>query len=176
MPIVKGLLKYGQENFSVLILEYTGVANLVTRETHFITTVLPYYNVLKQGYSSLGYRHTEATKKILSELAKNKVHSDITKALISRTITGDNNPFYDKTHSLNSKLKMIKANSSYPLYIYNSYRNLQIIYPSVNTLAKLINSNHATIVNYMINENLYRGVRYFSNIPFNLDDTPLVSD
>lgn len=66
IPTVKGLLKYGQDNFSVLIIEYTGVENLVTRETHFITTVLPHYNVLKQGYSSLGYRHTEATKKILS--------------------------------------------------------------------------------------------------------------
>ncbi len=57
------MLKYGQDNFSVLIIEYTGVENLVTRETHFITTVLPCYNVLKQGFSSLGYRQTEATKK-----------------------------------------------------------------------------------------------------------------
>lgn len=71
---------------------------------------------------------------------------------------------------------MIKANSSYPLYIYNSYRDLQIIFPSVNTLAKLINSNHATIVNYIVNEELYRGEGYFSSLPFNLDDTPWVSD
>jgi hypothetical protein len=35
--------------------------------------------VLKQGYSSLGYKHTEATKEILSDLAKNRTHSDETK-------------------------------------------------------------------------------------------------
>jgi NUMOD3 motif len=37
---------------------------------------------------------------MLSELAKNKIHSDQTKALISRALTGENNPFYNKTHSV----------------------------------------------------------------------------
>jgi len=48
---------------------------------------LPYYNVLKEGYSSIGYKHTEAVKQMLSELAKNRTHSDQTKALISKTLT-----------------------------------------------------------------------------------------
>lgn len=51
------------------------------------------YNVLKEGYSSLGYKHTEETKKLLSELAKNRTHSDKTKGLIARAVTGENNPF-----------------------------------------------------------------------------------
>ena len=34
--------------------------NLSIRETHYITQYLPYYNVLKQGYSSLGYKHTHS--------------------------------------------------------------------------------------------------------------------
>ena len=53
---------------------------------------MPYYNVLKQGYSSLGYKHTEETKKLLSELAKNRTHSDRPKGLIARAVTGENNP------------------------------------------------------------------------------------
>lgn len=117
-------------------------------ETFYITHLLPYYNILKQGYSSLGYKHTEATKQLLSELAKNKVHSDKTKYLISKALVGDNNPFYNKSQSsygLNAKLRMIEANSAYPVYIYNSFKNLLIIFPSVKTLAKLINSNHATL-------------------------------
>ena len=58
---------------------------------------LPYYNVLKQAYSSLEYKHTETTKQLLSELAllKNRVHSDITKALISKALAGENYPFYN---------------------------------------------------------------------------------
>ena len=84
-----------------------------------IISHLPYYNVLKQGYSSIGYKHTEATKQMLSELAKNRVHSDNTKTLISRALIGENNPFFNKT--VESKLRMIVANSAYSVYIYDSF-------------------------------------------------------
>ena len=82
MPIIQALLKYGQENFAVLIVEYVDIKDLSVRETYYITHLLPNYNVFKQGYSSIGYKHTEATKQMLSELAQNRVHSDETKALI----------------------------------------------------------------------------------------------
>ena len=176
MPIIQALLKYGQENFAILIVEYVDIENLSVRETFYITHFLPYYNVLKQGYSSLGYKHTEATKKLLSELAQNKVHSDKTKSLISKALVGENNPFYNKSHSMDAKLRMIEANSAYPVYIYNSLNKLLVIFPSVKTLAKLINSNHATIVSYIKNKTLFRGEWYFSNLPFDLIDVPLISN
>lgn len=34
MPIVKALLKYGQDNFAVLIVEHTDLKNIAIRETH----------------------------------------------------------------------------------------------------------------------------------------------
>jgi len=157
MPIVKALLKYNQSNFKLLILEHVEPQYLVVRETYFITYVVPYYNVLKQGYSSLGYVHTEETKALLSELAKNRVHSDATKALIARALTGENNPFYNKNHSMESKVRMIQANSAYPVYIYNSFKELLVIFPSVLTLAKLIKSNHSTIVDIIKEQTLFRG-------------------
>lgn len=85
---------------------------------------MPYYNVLKQGYSSVGYKHTEATKQMLSELAKNRTHSDKTKALISKALVGKNNPFYNKNHSVESKLRIIEAKSAYPVYVYNSLKKI----------------------------------------------------
>ena len=176
MPIIQALLKYGQDNFAVLIVEYVDVEILAIRETHYITQLLPYYNVLKQGYSSLGYKHTEETKKMLTELAKNRVHSSSTKVLISRALVGQNNPFYNKNHSFESKLRMIEANSKYSVYIYNSFRELLVVFPSVKTLAKLINSNHSTIKNNIQNGTLFRGEWYFSYLPFNLTDTPLISN
>jgi len=101
MPIIKSLLKYGHDNFAVLIVEYVDVKYLTSRETYYISHLLPHYNVLKQGYSLLGYKHTEDTKQILSELAKNRIHSDEIKALISKALIGENNPFYNKTTQLN---------------------------------------------------------------------------
>ncbi|KAG0122979.1 hypothetical protein HOY82DRAFT_582293 [Tuber indicum] len=137
------LLKYGKNNFAILIIEYVNFDKLAIRETHFISKLLPYYNVLKEGYSSVGYKHTEATKDMLSELAKNREHSDQTKVLISAALT-------------ESKLKIINDKSAYPVYIYDSYKKLLIVFPSVKTLANVINSNSATIVNYIKNEALFR--------------------
>ena len=176
MPIVKALLRYGYDNFAVLIVEYVDIENLTVKETYYITHLLPYYNVLKQGYSSIGYKHTEATKQMLSELAKNRIHSNKTKALIAKALVGENNPFYNKSHSFESKLRMIEANSSNPVYIYNSFKILLVVFPSVRTLAKLINSNHSTIVSFIKNGTLFRGEWYFSNLPFNLTDKPLISN
>lgn len=176
MPIVKALLKYDQTNFSLWILEYVEPEYLAIRETFYITLIMPYYNVLKQGYSSLGYKHTEETKQLLSELAKNRTHSDKTKTLIARALTGENNPFYNKSHSVESKIRMIEANSAYSVYVYNSFRELLVIFPSVKTLAKLIKSNHFTLVKTIKEETIFRGEWYLSNIPYNLTDTPSISD
>lgn len=98
MPIIKSLLKYGHDSFAVLIIEYVDIKNLSSRETYYITHLLPYYNVLKQGYSSIDYKHTEDTKQMLSELAKNRIHSGEAKALVSKALVGENNPFYNKNH------------------------------------------------------------------------------
>lgn len=176
MPIVKALLKYKHENFSLLILEYVEPKYLTARETYYITYIMPHYNVLKQGYSSLGYKHTEEIKQLLSELAKNRIHSDETKGLIARALTGENNPFYNKSHSIQSKIRIIEAKSAYPVYIYNSFKELLVIFPSVSTLAKLIISNHSTIVDIIKEQTIFRGEWYFTNIPYNIDNTPIISN
>nr|UEX92762.1 GIY endonuclease [Ophiocordyceps lanpingensis] len=176
MPIVKALLKYNQENFSLLILEYAEPKSLTIRETYYITYVMPYYNVLKQGYSSLGYKHTEETKRLLSELAKNRIHSVQTKSLIARALTGENNPFYNKSHSIESKVRIIEAKSAYSVYVYNSFKELLVIFPSASTLAKLIKSNHHTIVDNIKEQTIFRGEWYFTNIPYSIDNIPKISD
>nr|QVV23929.1 hypothetical protein [Trichoderma cornu-damae] len=176
MPIVKAFLKYNQESFTLLILEYVEPNYLTIRETYYITYVMPHYNVLKQGYSSLGYKHTEETKELLSELAKNRVHSEETKGLIARALTGENNPFYNKSHSIESKVRILEAKSAYPVYVYNSYKELLVIFPSVSTLAKLIKSNHFTIVDIIKKQTIFRGEWYFTNLPYDINNTPMISD
>jgi hypothetical protein len=75
-----------------------------------------------------------------------------------------------------SKLKMIEANSAYPVYIYNSFKELLVIFPSVNTLAKLIKSNHSSLVKIIQEQTIFRGEWYLSNIPYNLSYTPKIAD
>ena len=69
---------------------------------------------------------------------------------------------------------MIEAKSAYPVYVYNSFKELLVIFPSVLTQAKLIKSNHSTLVGAIIEQNIFRGEWYFSNIPYNINDTPLI--
>jgi group I intron endonuclease len=176
MPITKALLKYGHSNFSFWVLEYVNSYNLAVRETLYITQLLPYYNVLKTGNSSIGYKHTEETKAILTKLAKNRVHSPETKALIADALTGENNPFFGKRHSKESIREIIKNKSHNPVYIYDSYKNLIVIYPSVRTLSKVIAANHATIVKHIESNALFRGEWYFTNTPYNVEDTPKIKD
>jgi group I intron endonuclease len=176
MPIIKALLKYDQSNFILLILEHVEAKDLLIRETYYITSLIPYYNVLKQAYSSLGYKHTEETKKMLIVLANNRVHSESTKGLIARALTGENNPFYNKSHSIESKVRMIEANSKHSLYVYNSYKQLLVIFPSILTFSKQIKSNHATIVSYIKSNEIFRGEWFVSNIPYNIEDKPSISN
>ena len=176
MPIIKALLKYEPDNFSLSIIEYADFKHLAVRETHFISTVIPHYNVLKQGYSSLGYKHTQDTMELLSRLAKDRTHSDETKGLIARALTGENNPFYNQNHSVESKIRMIEANSAYPVYIYDSYKKLLVVFPSALTIAKLIYCNHSTIVDSIKKESIFRGEWYFLNIPYDISDIPVITD
>jgi group I intron endonuclease len=175
MPINKALLKYDHSNFTLWIIEYVPIKHLVIKETYYITSVIPYYNVLKEGYSSIGYKHTEETKKLLKKLATNRIHTDLTKSLISKALVGENNPFYNKNHSVESKIRMIEAKSLYPVYIYDITKNLLVIFPSIGTLIKKIEANHSTIVKFIKNQCLYRGGWYFTNIPYNIDDKPIIN-
>ena len=176
MPITKALLKYGTHNFSLWILQYVDIDNISIRETYYITKLMPYYNVLKQGYSSLGYVHTEETKKLLSELAKNKVHSLETKSLIARRLTGENNPFCNKGHYIESKRRMMEEKSGYSVYVYDSYKHLLVIFPSMLSLSSLIKCNHSTLVEVIKDNKLFRGEWYISNIPHNIEDTPVIKE
>jgi len=47
-----------------------------------------------------------------------------TKGLIAKAVTGENNPFYNKSHSLETKIRIMEAKSAYPVYVYNSFKEL----------------------------------------------------
>jgi hypothetical protein len=58
MIIVNSILKYKMDNFVLIILEFCDRDNLLSRETQFISTLDPAYNIYKTAGSPLGYKHS----------------------------------------------------------------------------------------------------------------------
>ena len=62
--IYRALLKNGHSNFSVTILEYCEVADLLIREKHYWDIYTPEYNIAKDpGAPMSGRKHSDDTKK-----------------------------------------------------------------------------------------------------------------
>ena len=59
--------KYGVSDLQFSILESCSKEKLIEREQHYIDLLKPEFNTLKIAYSPLGYKHSEETKKKISE-------------------------------------------------------------------------------------------------------------
>ncbi len=61
--ISKALLKYGYSAFSLEIFEYCDAKDLMERESYYIRLLKPEYNILQEGFTRLGIKHTDETRK-----------------------------------------------------------------------------------------------------------------
>nr|YP_010029628.1 hypothetical protein J2C28_mgp28 [Beauveria lii]QOU11069.1 hypothetical protein [Beauveria lii] len=60
-PIHAALLKHGHDNFTLKILEYCKPDELIKREQYYLDLMKPEYNILKNAYSLLGFKHSDET-------------------------------------------------------------------------------------------------------------------
>lgn len=109
IPIVRAIVKYGLSSFLVGTLEICDKDNVRDREQYFIDTHKPHYNVLTLVSSSLGLKHTEEVKDILRKLRTGAVQSPEVRSKISLASAGENNGFYGRKHSEESKAKQRAA-------------------------------------------------------------------
>lgn len=68
MPINTALLKYGYHNFSLTILEFCDISDLMAREKHYFNIYSPEYNILKYPGSpnrGSGWKHSESTLELM---------------------------------------------------------------------------------------------------------------
>ena len=70
--IYRALLKNGYENFSITILEYCEPEQCIEREYYYLSCLPHEYNILPKAGSWLGHKHSDETKKIISESKKGK--------------------------------------------------------------------------------------------------------
>lgn len=102
--IYRSILKYGHSSFSVSVLEVVGESTGVSkssylgREQFYLDWALKTYgllvlNLLHDVHSSLGFKHSEETKKKLSEDGVGRKHTEETKNRLSAMFSGKLNPF-----------------------------------------------------------------------------------
>ena len=124
--ISRAISKYGWNNFLFEIIEYCEKEILIEREQFYLDMYQPFkenngYNILKNCSLNgwFGHKHTEETKRLMSEKKKNYIPwnkgktgvqkcSDETKRLMSENRTGENNSFYNKRHTDETRNKISK--------------------------------------------------------------------
>nr|YP_010710803.1 hypothetical protein P2Z26_mgp13 [Gonatophragmium mori]WCZ71167.1 hypothetical protein [Gonatophragmium mori] len=101
--ISRSLLKYGHNNFSVVVLyildDKIDINIIVQQEQKYIDLYQPALNLNPKADSSLGFKHSDKTKKLLSEFKTGKKLSEDTKNKLSLLFSKELNPFWSKAHS-----------------------------------------------------------------------------
>lgn len=132
--------KYGLENFSFEIIYQSldGEYCLKVMEPHFIKMYDSFnkgYNMTLGGEGCLGYKHTESTKKHLSQASK--------------LLVGNKNPFYNKKHTKetieNNREKNIQILTQIrgkKVLQYDLQGNLVALHDSVRSAARKIGIKH----------------------------------
>ncbi|KAG0890038.1 hypothetical protein G6F15_000134 (mitochondrion) [Rhizopus arrhizus] len=121
--ISNSIMKYGHNNFTVLILELVKESDhiktdLLNREQYYIDLLKPVLNLNPTAGSSLGFKHSDETKALLVSLRTGKSLSEETKQLLSELFSGELNPFWGKTHNFDTltRMKLSKIGELNPMY------------------------------------------------------------
>lgn len=192
LVISRALIKYGFSNFSLTILEYCEISDLLSREQHYFDKLNPKYNILKIAGSSLNYKHSEETKLKISKSLKgiytgNKsalfggIASEETKRLMSLKKTKENNlgKIHNKSsielmkqkalgriHSEETKLKMSAVRGN-PIYIYEKLSSDEIrligSFVSARRAGKFLDISGSTIIRYKNSGEIYKDRYKFSS-------------
>jgi len=150
--ICSALLKYGHSNFSLTILEYCEVSDLLIREKHYWGIFNPDYNIAKEpGAPFSGRKHSDETKQIISDAKK--INNP------GRFKIGENNPNYGK--------KVEGAGRpSQQIEVTDITNNITTSYDSISSAARTLNINFKIISKYILRnqQKPYKGQYTFKKL------------
>lgn len=124
-PISRAIVKYGFDNFIIIVLAYTNQDNLINLEQEFIDKYSPEYNTLKQANSSKGHKHSELSKRKMRLAKLGHVMSNETRDKISKSRTGINKGYSMSEQAKNKLSISMQGNNN------NIAKQIQVI--DVNT-------------------------------------------
>lgn len=159
MIIYKALLKYGYAGFRLEILEYCSLELLLDREQFYFDMFSPDYNILKVAGSPLGYRHSEAAKKLISIWAKNREVSEFTRDLKIKALLGKS---LDKEHIEKMRLGNILRKS---VVVTNTETGENLEFASRTEAGKYLGLSRNTVKRYLLKNTPYKKYIITANCP-----------
>lgn len=143
--IYNALLAHGHENFQLEILEVCDRSDIIKREQFNIDHFKPEYNILTTAGSSLHFKHSEETLlKFKSRKLSDKALYNLRKARVGAVLSP-----LAKTNQLLS--------ISHVITLKNIETNNTRKYSSIRTAARELKVNHATLLNYINKDKLFKG-------------------
>jgi group I intron endonuclease len=167
--IQRALMCHTHNNFSLYILEYCEIKDLISREQYYIDLLTPPYNINPTAYSRLGSKHVEESKELMriNNLGEKnpmfgKTHSVEYKAILSERMI-NNNPMAGKPCDEKVKI-IIKKVQSIPLYVYDAKTKLLLFkYDSQKEFIKVFKVSPKTVIKYINTNNPFREQYMLSN-------------
>jgi group I intron endonuclease len=136
-------------------------SELIKSENKYLNMYLPNYNILKNAYTSLGYKHTDETRKLMKENeGRSPRREKIGKLNLGKTFTPETiNKMKEAAlkrlpHSEESKLKMVSK--THPIIVKQiNDPNIEFKFPNLKIAAKALHCSYKTIQRAVRPENQF---------------------
>lgn len=166
MGLYFAIRKHGEEAFQLHVLaECTDEGALDLAERHWIAFLDTYrngYNLTQGGDGLRGYKHTDATKKRMSEYRRGRPMPEgfsekqslrqlgVPKPSVSKHHIGEGNPMFGKHHCEEARKKISQAlrnrvRSTRSVIQYDMIGTMVATYPSLKTASDAVNGHKARI-------------------------------
>nr|QRH18100.1 GIY endonuclease [Blastocladiella sp.] len=180
--IDKAIVKYGLENFGFLLLDVCEPSQILELEQLALDFFNPSYNILTVAGNSSGFKHSEATK-----------------ALLSKNLSRENHPMFGKNHSEATKNKISEGLNEYfkvntnkyigvtgqnspqygiggtVVYVYDSTTGVFIQqFVSISEAQKFLKVRFSTIKSSLDGKTIIKGKYIVSDVFHNMIDTSAV--
>ena len=149
--ICKALLKHGYSKFKLEILEYCSISIVLDREQFYIDKLNPEYNILKIAGSNLGYKHSEASLKLMSDASKSRNESEEVlkfkrEIMLERKLSSD----HLERMAKNNPFRM-------PIILSNIETGENKEFTSLIQAALFLGVHMTTVKRYLVNSKPYKG-------------------
>lgn len=162
--ICKALLKYGYAGFRLEILEYCPRAIVLNREQFYMDKLNPEYNILKIAGSNLGYKHSEASLKLMSDASKSRNESEEVLKFKREVMLG-------RKLSKDHLEGMIKNNPfRVPIILSNIESGENKEFTSMIQAALFLGVHMTTVKRYLVNNKPCKGYMITKALSSKLDD------